>query len=160
MSYVLVTTTTSNDSSSSTPSDNNNRSSRRRRPSKPKITIKKQIRITRKRRTIQEKDNNNNPNLRIKEMNPKTISSIISRTKYQIRLLDEGGYSRGESHRKHIKKRFAIISNLQWKDDANHRICCDRCNQKIEMGDNIVIHKRRSYNRFFHKGCAKLLNLV
>lgn len=159
-SYVLVTSTTTTSATTTTPSDDNRNNHDKKK--KPRgIRIKKQLVTSSRRKKLKEEAIQQiNPNLRIKVMNPKTISSIISRTKYQIRLLDEGGFSRGESHRKHIKKRFYIISNLQWKDNEDHRIHCDRCNEKIKMGENIVIHKRRSYNRFFHKDCAKLLNLI
>ena len=48
------------------------------------------------------------PPLRI--MNSITFCSIISRAKYKMRLLDDG-YSRGDSHRKHINKRFQYLSH-------------------------------------------------
>lgn len=86
-----------------------------------------------------------------------TFSSIVSRAKYQVRMLNDG-YSRGDSHRKHIFQRFEYLSQLKWSE--GDMIACDKCNKPIEMYSPIFIHKRRSYNRYFHSYCAKIMNLI
>ena len=81
------------------------------------------------------------PSLRI--MDRTTFCSIISRAKYKVRLLDDG-YSRGDIHRKHIRKRFQYLSHLDWKN--GNRLKCDKCNETIELnslflftGDEVTI---------------------
>lgn len=93
----------------------------------------------------------------LRTMDSKTFSSIVSRAKYQVRMLNEG-CSRGDSHRKHIFVRFDYLSKMNWR--KGDRITCDKCNKNIEMNDEMFIHRRRSYNRFFHSGCAAILNLI
>ena len=95
------------------------------------------------------------PSLRI--MNRATFCSIIGRAKYKLRLLNDG-YSRGDTHRKHIHKRVQYLSHLDWKN--GDRIKCDKCNETIELNSHLFIHRRRSYNRFFHASCANILNLA
>ena len=95
------------------------------------------------------------PSLRI--MDGTTFCSIISRAKYKMRLLDYG-YSRGDTHRKHIHKRVQYLSHLDWKN--GDRLKCDKCNETIELNSPLFIHRRRSYNRFFHVSCANILNLI
>ena len=95
------------------------------------------------------------PSLRI--MDSTTFCSIISRSKYKLKLLDEG-YLRGDTHRKHIHQRVQYLSHLDWRN--GDRIKCDKCNERIELNSSLFIHKRRSYNRFFHALCARILNLI
>jgi hypothetical protein len=102
-------------------------------------------------RTILQEDIN------LKTMNPSTFCSIVSRAKYKVRMLYEGT-SRGDSHRKHIFERFEYLSSLDWRQ--GQRIDCDKCHKIIEMGMPIYIHRRRSYNRFFHQHCAMILNIL
>jgi hypothetical protein len=90
-------------------------------------------------------------------MDAKTFCSIISRSKYKLKLLNEG-YSRGDTHRKHIHKRLEYLSHLDWKN--GDRLKCDKCNETIELNSLFFIHRRRSYNRFFHASCANILNLI
>lgn len=94
---------------------------------------------------------------RIRTMNSTTFKSIASRARYQLRLLNEG-YSRGDSHRKHIMERFQYFGSLD-KEKGDY-ITCDRCQKNIEFGSAFYIHRRRSYNRFFHMDCANTLNLL
>ena len=93
----------------------------------------------------------------LRTMDATTFCSIISRSKYKLKLLNEG-YSRGDTHRKHIHKRVQYLSHLDWKN--GDRLKCDKCNQTIEFNCPLFIHRRRSYNRFFHSSCAKILNLI
>lgn len=94
---------------------------------------------------------------RIKIMTNTVFKTIASRAKYQLKLLNEG-YSRGDSHRKHIIQRFTYFGSLN-KDNGDY-ITCDKCLQNIEFDTMFFIHKRRSYNRFFHMDCAQLLKLL
>ena len=94
---------------------------------------------------------------RIKIMSNTVFKSIASRAKYQLKLLNEG-YSRGDSHRKHIINRFTHFGSLN-RDNGDF-ITCDKCLQNIEFDTMFFIHKRRSYNRFFHMDCAHLLKLL
>lgn len=93
----------------------------------------------------------------IRMMDMTMFTSIVSRAKYQIRMLNEGT-SRGDAHRKHIFERFHHLSSLDFED--GDFIKCDRCNKNIEMFSTFFLHKRRSYNRFFHLDCARMLNLL
>lgn len=82
---------------------------------------------------------------------------IISRAKYKMRLLDDA-YSRDDTYRKHIRKRFQYLTHLDWKN--GDRLKCYKCNETIELNSPFFIHRRRSYNRFFHASCASILNLI
>jgi hypothetical protein len=93
----------------------------------------------------------------LKTMDKATIGNIISRAKYQMRMLNDG-YSRGDSHRKHIRERFTRLSRLDRENGDT--VNCDKCNDEIKMGNPIFIHRRRSYNRYFHQECAIVLNLL
>src|SRR5688572_33222890 len=73
---------------------------------------------------VNDKKNNKTFNKRIRLMDLTNLSAITSRAAYQLRVINDG-YSQGDCHRKHIKKRFEVLSRIDFS--KGQRLPCDKC---------------------------------
>jgi hypothetical protein len=97
------------------------------------------------------------PVSQVKKMDRLAFSLIVSRAKYIIGLINSDP-EKLDFHRRHIEARFTCLSSLNWF--YGDTIPCDRCGEPILEYTDFYLHRRKSYNRYFHLYCAMSLNLI
>jgi hypothetical protein len=93
---------------------------------------------------------------RIRLMDLTIVSAITSRAHWLLKEHNTG-YSRGDVHRKHIKKRFEMLASIGMIKGS--LLPCDKCGRPIEINTYFFIHQRKSFNKYYHEDCAKRMNM-
>ena len=106
---------------------------------------------------VEQSKRTENTTNRFRIMDITIFSSITRRANTQLREFNTG-YCYSDVHRKHIKARFEYLSSLSY-EKGNH-IKCDSCMENIEFGYLFFIHKRKSFNKYYHPYCADNLHLI
>jgi hypothetical protein len=96
-------------------------------------------------------------NKRIRLMDLTNLTGIIGRAFWQLKEINNGGYSRGDVHRKHIKERYEQLVSINVAKGG--RLKCDKCSQKLELNTLFFIHQRKSFNKYYHEYCAQRMNM-